>query len=188
MIAFRLHCTTEHMYGSTLRPLITDASVNYKMDTSLFQTPRVGVPVTRSSFFSLTFFKADSCLASRDLTWMAWTGFETGEESTPDNSNLVAKSKEVRVIGSSKQIIDNKQTDGEGMRARVRVIQESNVGFKTRLQTHQSVLLQVSAIFRHLAPSSRLWSNNDDIIILNNNFYGKLSFFCLWYQTPESER
>ena len=50
MIAFRLHCTTEHMYGSTLHPLIRDASVNDKIGTSLFQTPRVGVPGTRSSF------------------------------------------------------------------------------------------------------------------------------------------
>ena len=55
MIAFRLHCTTEHMYGSTLHPLIWDASVNDKIRTSLFQTPRVGVPVTRSSFLFFDF-------------------------------------------------------------------------------------------------------------------------------------
>ena len=55
MIAFRLHCTTEHMYGLTLRPLIKDASVNDKIGTSLFQTPRVGVPVTRSSFLFFDF-------------------------------------------------------------------------------------------------------------------------------------
>ena len=80
------------------------------------------------------------------------------------------------------------------MQARVRVIQESTVGFKTRLQTHQSVPLQFPAVFRHLTSSSRLWCNDDNnissdyIIILNNNLYGKLSFFCLWNQTPESER
>ena len=54
-VAFRLHCTTEHMYGLTLRPLIKDASVNRKIGTSLFQTPRVGVPVTRSSFLFFDF-------------------------------------------------------------------------------------------------------------------------------------
>ena len=37
-------------------------------------------------------------------------------ESTPDNSNLVGKLKEARVIESSKQIIENKQM-GKGRNA-----------------------------------------------------------------------
>ena len=36
-------------------------------------------------------------------------------QSTPDNSNLLGKSKKVRVIGSLKQITGNKKMDGEGM-------------------------------------------------------------------------
>ena len=36
-------------------------------------------------------------------------------QSIPDNSNLLGKSKKVRVIGSLKQITGNKKMDGEGM-------------------------------------------------------------------------
>ena len=42
-------------------------------------------------------------------------------QSTPDNSNLLGKSKKVRVIKSSKQI--NRYKDGEGMAIKQQSIQ-----------------------------------------------------------------
>ena len=53
------------------------------------------------------------------LTGIVFAWLESNEEgsqgpvqSTPDISNLQGKSKEVRVIGSSKQVTENKEWDG----------------------------------------------------------------------------
>ena len=54
-------------------------------------------------------------------------------QSTPDNSNLLGKSKKFRVIGSLKQITGNK--DGEGMQLSNKA-REMNTEFEVEPRKH----------------------------------------------------
>ena len=47
-------------------------------------------------------------------------------QSTPDSSNLLGKSKKVRVIGSLKQITGNKQMDGEDMQLSKKIYRDGH--------------------------------------------------------------
>ena len=47
-------------------------------------------------------------------------------QSTTDNSNLLGKSKKVRVIGSLKHITGNKQMDGEDMQLSKKIYRDGH--------------------------------------------------------------